>query len=64
MHGVGAGDFAGRHERGNVQIAFASRWRADADAFIGKAHVHRIGVCGRMNRDRRYAEFPARALNA
>ena len=44
MHRVGAGDLAGREQRGYVEIAVLRRRRADADAFIGKPHMHGISV--------------------
>src|SRR3546814_1936036 len=46
MHGVGAGDFASRDDRGNVEIAFAGRRGAYADAFIGKTHMHGVSIGG------------------
>ncbi len=61
MHGVGAGDLAGGEQRRNVEIAVARGRRADAHAFVGKPHVHRVGVGGRMHRDRRNAELLAGA---
>ena len=36
MHGVGAGDLAGRDDLMDVQIAVTRRRRADADAFVGQ----------------------------
>ena len=51
MHGVGAGDLAGRENGGHVEIGVFRRRRADADAFVGKAHMHGVGVGGGMHRD-------------
>jgi hypothetical protein len=51
MDGVGACDLAGRDQIRDVQIAVARWRRPDADALIGKAHMHGVGVGGRMNRD-------------
>ena len=64
MHGVGAGDLAGRENGGDVEVAVFRRRRPDADALVGKAHVHRVGVGGRMHRHRRDAELLAGAQDA
>ena len=61
MHGVCAGDLAGREQRWNVEVAVFRRRRADTHAFVGEAHVHRIGVGGRVHSHRRDAEFLAGA---
>ena len=63
MHRVGAGDLAGREQRGHVEIAVLRRRRADADALVGEAHMHGVGVGGGMHRDGGDAEFLARAQN-
>ncbi len=60
MDGVGAGDLAGRQDLGDVQVGIARRRRADAHALVGKAHVHGVGVGGRMHRDGGDAQFLAR----
>ena len=64
MHRVRAGDLAGGEQRIDVEIAVARGRRADADALVGEAHMHRVGVGGRMHRDGRHAELLARAQNA
>ena len=64
MHGVGAGDLARRQQCRDVEIAVLGRRRPDADAFVGKPHMHRVGVGGRMHRDGTDAEFLARAQHA
>ena len=64
MHGIGAGDLAGREQRGDVEIAVLRRRRADADALVGKPHMHRVGVGGGMHGDRGDAELLARAQHA
>ncbi len=64
MQRVRAGDLAGRQQRGNVEIGIARRRRADADGFVGEPHVHRIGVGGRIDRDRRDPQLLRRAKNA
>jgi hypothetical protein len=61
MHGVGAGDFAGRDDLVDVQIAVARWRRPDADALVGEAHMHGVGVGGRMHHHRLDAEFLAGA---
>ena len=61
MHRVGAGDLAGREQRGNVEIAVPGGRRADADAFVGEPDVHGVGVGGRMHGNRRNAELLAGA---
>ncbi len=64
MHGVSAGDLAGGNDLMDVQIAVTRRRRADADAFVCQAHMHRIGIGGRMNRNRRNSELLAGAQDA
>ncbi len=64
MYSVGAGDFAGGQQRGNVEIGIARRGRADADGLVGELHVHGVGVGGRVHGDRRDAELLRRAENS
>ena len=59
MHGVGAGDLAGRKQRRDVEIAVLRGRRADADALVGEPHMHGVGVGGGMHRDGRDAQFLA-----
>ena len=59
MHGVGAGDLAGRDDARNVEVALGRRRRPDADALVGEPHMHRVGVGGRMHRDGLDAELLA-----
>ena len=61
MHGVGAGDLAGREQGGHVEIGIARRRRPDADAFVGELDVHRLLVGGRIDRDGRDAQLLRRA---
>src|SRR5262245_33363158 len=61
MDGVGAGDLAGGQQAWNVEIALRRWRRADADAFIGKAHVHGIGIGGGMHGDGGDADLSAGA---
>ena len=58
---IGAGDLAGREERWNIEIAVPCRRRANADALVGKPHVHGIGIGGRVHGDRWNAELLAGA---
>ena len=64
MHGVGAGDLAGREQRRNVEVAVLGGRRTDADALVGEPHVHGVLVRGRMHGHRRDAELLARAQDA
>ena len=64
MDRFGAGDLAGRDDRGNVEIGLRGRRRADAHALIGQPHMHRIGVGGGMDRDGRDAHLLAGAVDA
>ena len=61
---VGVDDFGGRNDVGDVEVAVGGRRRADADRFVGEADVHRVGVGGRMDRDRLDAHFVAGAMDA
>ena len=63
VHRVGAGDLAGGQQRWHIEIAVLGRRRADADALVGEAHMHGVGVGGGMHRDGSDAEFLARAQN-
>ena len=58
MDGLGAGDLAGGDDRGRVEIAFRGRVRPDTDRFVGHAHMHGIGIGGRMDGDGLDAHFP------
>ena len=64
MDGVGAGDFAGRHDRRNVEIALARRRGPDANALVGELDVHRLLVRGRIDGDSGDAELLRRAHDA
>ena len=59
MNGIRAGDFTSRNDRRNIEIGLRSRRRPDAHRFIGKPHMHRIGIRGRVNRHGRNAHFLA-----
>src|SRR5690349_20329047 len=64
MDGIGARDLTGREQAWDIEIAFRrGRW-ADADAFIGKTHVHGIGVRGRVHGHGGDADFSASAQHA
>ena len=64
MHGVGAGDLAGRDDLRNVEVAVLRRRRADAHALIGEPHMHGVGVGGGVHRDGGDAEFLAGTFDA
>ena len=64
MHGVGAGDLAGGEQPRDVEVAFGGGGRPDAHALVGQAHVHGVGVGGRVHGDGGDAELLARALDA
>ena len=64
MNGVGIGDGGRGDDRGLVEVAVARRRRADADGFVGKAHVHGFGIRGGVHRHGLDAHFTAGALNA
>src|SRR6185312_10156259 len=63
MHGIRAGDLAGGEQIGNVEIAFACGRGPDANRFVRKLHMHRVGVGGGMHRDRVDAKLLAGAQN-
>jgi hypothetical protein len=64
VDGVGVDDLGGRDDVGDVEVGFGGRRRADAHRFVGEADVHRVGVGGRMDRDRLDAHFVAGAVDA
>ncbi|MCC2651944.1 MAG: hypothetical protein K0Q60_2107 [Microvirga sp.] len=64
MDGVGASDLAGCDERRDVEIAVAGGRRADADALVSKAHMHRVRIGGGMDRHSGDAELLRRAQDA
>jgi len=51
MDRVGAGDFAGRQQRGDVEIGIARRGWPDADALVGEFDMHRLRIGRRMDGD-------------
>ena len=59
MDGIRAGDFAGRDDLVNVEIAVTRGRRTDADTFVSKAHMHGICVSRRMDGYSRDAQFAA-----
>ncbi len=64
MNGVNVRDFGGTDHLRNIQVAVAGARRADADGFIGEAHVERIAVGFGIDRDGLDAQFPARGHDA
>ena len=63
VDGVGMDDLGGRDDVGDVEVGFGRRRRADADGLVGQPDVHRVGVGGRMNRDRLDAHLVAGAVD-
>jgi hypothetical protein len=61
MDRLRAGDLAGRDDGRDRQIALRRRVRPDADAFVGHADMHGIGIGDGMNGDRLDAHFLAGA---
>ncbi len=64
MDCVGASDFAGSNDLVDIQIALARRRRSNADAFVGKPHMHGVSIGSRVDGDRLYAELFACAQHA
>ena len=64
MDRVDVGDFGSADDGGNVEVAFVQARRADADGFVGKAHVQRVAVGLAVDGDRLDAEFLAGADDA
>ena len=64
MDRVGMDDLGRRDDVGDVEIGFGRGRRPDADGFVGKPDVHRVGVGGRMDRDGLDAHFVAGAVDA
>ncbi len=60
---VRAGDFAGGEQCRDIQIALSGWRRTDADAFIGEADMHGIGVGRGVNGDCLNAQLLAGTLN-
>jgi hypothetical protein len=61
VNSLGVGDFGGADDRRNVQVAVASRRRADAQRFVGEAYMHQVTVGLRVNGDGADTEFLAGA---
>src|SRR5487761_290492 len=64
VNGIRTSDRCRRKDRRNVEVALSRRRRADAHAFIGKSHVHGVGVGGRMHRDSTNAHLATGAMDA
>ena len=61
---VGMGDFSGRNDRRDIEVAVLGRRRADADRMVGEPHVHGIGIgCG-VHRHRLDPHFVRGAVDA
>ena len=64
VDGVGAADLRGADDRRHVEIALAAARAADADVFVGEAHVQRVLVGLRIDGDGLDAQFAAREDDA
>ena len=64
MDGVDVGDLGGADDRGNVEIAARAFGRADADGFVGEAHVQAVAVGFRIDGDGLDAQILAGADDA
>ena len=64
MDSVRARDLARRENRRNIEITLLRRRRPDADALIGEAHMHRLLVRRRVDRDRGDSHLFARAVDS
>src|SRR5579862_53179 len=64
MDGIDVGDFGGADDRRNVEIALVQPRRADADGFVGKAHVQRVAIGFAVHGDRLDVQLLARADHA
>src|ERR1043165_6923532 len=64
MDSLGAGDGRRREDGRNVEIGIARRGRPDADALVGEADMHGVGVAGRVDGDRLDAHVAAGAVDA
>jgi hypothetical protein len=64
VHRVGAGDLGGADDRRDVEIALGRGGRPDADGFVREAHVERLRVDVRVDRDRANPHLPRRAQHA
>ncbi len=63
MDGVRARDLARGQDFMDVEVAVARWRRPDANAFVGKAHMHRLAVRRRVDGDGRDAQFLAGSKN-
>jgi len=63
VYRIGVRDLGGRDDVRDVEVAVGRGRRADANRFVGQADVHRVGVRGRMDRDRLDSHFVAGAVN-
>jgi alpha-D-ribose 1-methylphosphonate 5-triphosphate synthase subunit PhnG len=59
MDGVGAGDFGGGDDRGDIEVALARCGGTDADVVVGIADVERVAVGLGMDSDGLQAHFLA-----
>ena len=61
---VGLRDLRRRDDVGDVEIAVGGGRRADAHGVVGQAHVHGVGIGGRMDGDGLDAHLVRRAVDA
>src|SRR5262249_30189803 len=61
MDRIGAADFRGGDDVGDVQVAFRRRRRPNADRLVGEPHVHGATVGGGIHRDALNTELTAGA---
>ena len=59
MHRLRPGHVRSGEDGGHVEVAVLGRGGADADAFIGQPHVHRLRIGGRVHGDGMDAHVPA-----
>jgi len=64
MDGLATGRLSGCDESRDVEVALGSRRRADPDGAVGKAHVERVLVRRRVDRDRLDVELVERPDHA
>ena len=64
MDGINVRNFGGADDGRNIEIAFVQARRANANGFVGKAHVQRVAVGFAVDGDRLDAEFLAGANDA
>ena len=64
MDGVDVGNFGSGDDGGNVEVAVGGARRANADGFVGEAHVQRVAIGFAIDGDGTNSEFTARVEHA